>query len=96
MCRGERVGFESTTMRGADLYEAELSAAHLFDCDLSGAELSKIRMAGARLHGCTLDEIKGAGYLRDVVIDATQLVPLALNVFAALGITIDDERERLP
>ena len=95
--RGDLAGaFESTTMRGADLSEAELAAAHLFDCDLSGAELSKIRMAGARLHGCTIDEIMGAGYLRVVVIDATQIVPLALNVFAALGITIDDERERPP
>ncbi len=91
-CRGVGVGFESSNLRDADFYDSELIGAHLFDCDLTGTELSKVRMAGARLQGSTLEAVKGAGSFREVVIDTTQIVPLALRVFAALGITIDDDR----
>ena len=50
-------------------------------------------MPGARFHGSSLADIKGGEYMRDVVIDSAQVLPLALRVFAGLGIRIEEERE---
>jgi hypothetical protein len=47
---------------------------------------------GARFHGSSLADIRGGEYLRDIVIDSSQILPLALRVFAALGIQVDDDR----
>jgi hypothetical protein len=69
-----------------------LHAACLFDCDLNGADFSQAVLPGAKFQGSSLAEIKGGEYLRDVVIDSSQVLPLALRVFSALGIRVDDER----
>ena len=42
-----------------------------------------------------LVDIKGGDSLRDIVIDTAQVVPLALRVFGAMGIRVDDERDNL-
>lgn len=80
-------------MRSVDLYEARLDDAHFANCDLGDAKFSKARIAGARLQGSKLDTIHGADSLRGVVIDSSQIIPLALRVFGALEITIDDESD---
>ena len=64
-----------------------------YDCDLSETDFSQSELGGARFHGSLLTDIKGGEYLRDIVIDSTQVLPLALRVFSALGISIADERE---
>ena len=68
-------------------------SACFFDCDLSGADFSQVVMPEARFHGSSLADIKGGEYMRDVVIESSQVLPLALRVFAGLGIRIEDERE---
>jgi hypothetical protein len=73
-----------------------LISACFFDCDLSEAEFSQAVLPGARFHGSSLADIKGGEYLRDIVIDSSQVLPLALRVFLALGIRVDDEREIQP
>jgi hypothetical protein len=93
MLEAERIHFEHVDLRGAEFSAARLTSACFFDCDLSEADFSQAVLAGARLHGSSLDELKGGEYLRDIVIDSTQVLPLALRVFSALGIRIDDERE---
>jgi uncharacterized protein YjbI with pentapeptide repeats len=76
-----------------EFYSAHLEAACFFDCDLSGADVSQAKLPEARLHGSVLSEIKGSEYLRDVVIDSAQVLPLAKGVFAGLNIRIEDDRE---
>ena len=93
MVRGERVAFEDTVLSGSDFYEAKLVPSRMFDCDLGRANFDRADLRGARLHGSKLDGIKGAEALREAVVDSTQVLPLALAVFAALGIVVDDDRE---
>jgi uncharacterized protein YjbI with pentapeptide repeats len=78
-------------LHDADFYAAALAGVRFYGCDLTGADLSKATMAGARLHGSTLEGIKGADSLRGAVIGADQILPVALSVFAAMGIVVDDE-----
>jgi uncharacterized protein YjbI with pentapeptide repeats len=93
MCRGDRVVFDDVNLRRADFYAAHLLSARFFDCDMSETELSQAILPRGRFHGSLLSDIKGGEYLRDVVIDSSQVLPLATRVFSALGITVEDERD---
>jgi hypothetical protein len=90
---GQRVLFEGVNLQRGDLHAAKLSSARFFDCDLRGLDLSEARLRGARFHGSDLSEMKGAEFLRDVVIDSSQVLPLAVQVLAGLQIRIEDSRE---
>jgi uncharacterized protein YjbI with pentapeptide repeats len=89
---GERVAFERCSLVGADFCGSQLSQLRLFDCDLTEADFSEADMTGARLHGSTLVALHGARYLGGVVIDSEQLIPLAVEMFSATGVRIDDQR----
>jgi uncharacterized protein YjbI with pentapeptide repeats len=93
MMEGQRVVFDHVNLERAEFYAAHLKAAHFFDCDLSGADVSQVKLPGARFHGSVLSDIKGSEYLRDVVIDSAQVLPLAQGVFAGLNIRVEDDRE---
>ena len=93
MARGARIAFDRCDLREADFYAARIDGLRLFDCDLTGAEFSQAALAGARLHGSRFDELKGAAYLRGVVIDSAQIVPMALQMFYGMGVKVDDERD---
>jgi hypothetical protein len=80
-------------LRGAEFSAGRFTSACFFDCDLSEAEFSQAKVPGTRFHGSSLSDIKGGEYLRDIVIDSSQVLPLALRVFSALGIRVDDERD---
>jgi len=65
------------TLRGANLYRANLSGATLIDADLSGATLFDANLSGANLIGATLinaylsdANLSGATLYRAVLIDA--------------------------
>jgi uncharacterized protein YjbI with pentapeptide repeats len=93
MIEGERVVFDHVNLERGEFYSSHLKAARFFDCDLSGADVSQAKLPGARFHGSVLSEIKGSEYLRDVVIESTQVLPLAKGVFAGLNIRVEDDRE---
>jgi uncharacterized protein YjbI with pentapeptide repeats len=93
MCDLERVTFDCDDLRSADFSGTTFKNARLFDCNLTGADFSKVAARGTRLHGSVLMELKGAGDLRGVVIDSTQLVPLGVQVLGAIGIAVEDERD---
>ena len=93
MSQGDRVVSDDVNLRGADFYAAHLTSARFYDCDMSGTEVSQAILPRARLHGSLLSDIKGGEYLRDVVIDSSQVLPLTLQVFRALDIRVEDERE---
>jgi uncharacterized protein YjbI with pentapeptide repeats len=93
MVTGERVQFDRGALQGADFYGARLEGLRLFDCDLSGAQFSQAVLRDARLHGSKLEGLRGAESLRGVAIDSTQVLPMALQLFASLGVKVDDDRE---
>jgi uncharacterized protein YjbI with pentapeptide repeats len=90
---GDRMQFDRCSLVGADFYSARLARVRFFDSDLTDAEFSKAEFADARLQGSKLERLRGAGYLRNVTIDSTQIIPMAMQVFGSAGIKIDDERE---
>jgi len=81
---------EECQLPAADLYGADLRNATILDSDLCGADISEARLAGARLHGSDLADAVGGAALRDVQIDAGQVVPVAMLVLEGLGISITD------
>ena len=93
MTTSERVEFDRTILRTADFYAAKLRSARFFGCDLALAQFSKADLRGARLHGSALADVLGAESFAGVVVEAGQVLPLAWRLFAALGITVDDDRE---
>jgi uncharacterized protein YjbI with pentapeptide repeats len=93
MIEGERVVFDHANLQRSEFSAAHLKTACFFDCDLSGADVSQVKLPESRFHGSLLTDIRGSEYLRDVVIDSTQVLPLAKGVFAGLNIRIDDDRE---
>jgi Pentapeptide repeats (9 copies) len=93
MSTGERVVFDHSNLARGDFYAARLMGTRFFDCDLTGADVTKATLPGTRFQGSILLELKGGEYLRNVVIDSSQVLPLALGVFAGLNIRVEDERE---
>jgi hypothetical protein len=92
MCEGDRVLFDHDNLRKGEFSSAHLQSACFFDCDLSEADMSQAVLPGARFHGSLLSDIRGSEYLRDIVIDTSQVLPLATRVFSALDIRVDDDR----
>jgi uncharacterized protein YjbI with pentapeptide repeats len=90
---GERVLFDHVNVQRGDLYAAHLASACFFDCDLRGVDVSEAGLRGAKFHGSDLSEIKGGEYLRDIVIDSSQVLPLAMRVFTGLHIRVEDDRD---
>jgi uncharacterized protein YjbI with pentapeptide repeats len=93
MINGEHVRFDHVSLRAGDFYAAHVAHAQFLDCDLTASQLSQAELAGVHLHGSNLEGLKGAIHLRNAVIDSTQVLPLALGVFTALAIEINDDRE---
>jgi uncharacterized protein YjbI with pentapeptide repeats len=94
--RGERVELERCVATTLDASGAEITACRMIDCDLGGADFSNAKLPGLRLHGSALDELRGVTSLRGAVIDTAQVTTLALRLFDAVGISIDDVREVQP
>ena len=94
MTTSERVEFDRTILRTADFYAATLRSARFWDCDLELAQFSKADLRGARLHGSNLADVLGAESFAGVVVETAQVMPLALRLFVALGITVDDDLGR--
>jgi uncharacterized protein YjbI with pentapeptide repeats len=93
MASGDRVRFERCDLSRADLYAAELPGAYLFHSNLSETEISKATLTGARFHGSTVERISGIEALRGGTIGSTQIMPVAFQLLAVMGITVDDEAE---
>jgi uncharacterized protein YjbI with pentapeptide repeats len=93
MCQGDRVHFDHVNLQRCEFYAAHLMSACFFDCDMSDMDVSQAVLPRARLHGSLLAEIKGGEYLRDIVIDSSQVLPLATRIFSALDIRVEDDRD---
>lgn len=95
MTTWRRSVLEGCLLTNGDFGSAKLTDAGLRHCDLTGADFSKANMAGASLHGSTLDGVRGAEAFRGAIIASDQLIPLALSLFGAIGIRLDDDFDGL-
>jgi uncharacterized protein YjbI with pentapeptide repeats len=87
----ERCELSGCDLRDADLYAARLKDTRLVHSQLDGTEWSKATVDNVALHGSSLEGLKGVDRLLGVVIASDQLLPLALPLLAALGVTVDDD-----
>ncbi|WP_165034959.1 pentapeptide repeat-containing protein [Candidatus Protofrankia californiensis] len=93
MVEGRFLEFRESDLRELDLYGASITNLRIHDSDVSSADLSTSSLAGdVRLHGSRLRELKGIESLAGAVIGTEQLMDVAMMLFAASGITVDDER----
>ncbi|MFP5318711.1 MAG: pentapeptide repeat-containing protein [Acidimicrobiia bacterium] len=90
MSRWDRAEFDGCDLAEVDLYGAEMPACRFARCDMSGAHVSKSNLSGARFARSRLDGITGADALQGIAISSDQLIPVALAVFAARAIVVDD------
>jgi uncharacterized protein YjbI with pentapeptide repeats len=86
----EHVSAEDSSLREADCTGATLATTGLRDCDLRGLELSQATLDGVHFGGSRLDGLRGMGPAKRVVIAGDQVLPLALGMFADLGIEIEE------
>ena len=93
MSEAERILFDHVDLRGTEFSAGRFPSACFYDCDLTDADFAQALVGGARFHGSALTDLKGGEYLRDIVIDSAQVLPLALRVFSSLGIRVEDDRE---
>jgi uncharacterized protein YjbI with pentapeptide repeats len=87
----DRCEVVDTDLSGADLYGAQVTRSAFRRCDLTELDVSTSRFDQVSLHGSTVDRLKGADALRRCTIGSDQLVPLALPILEARGITVDDD-----
>ena len=91
--KAERAAFDGCSLVDADFSNTAFTSSAFAGCDLRTAEFSKASMKGTRLAGSNLEGLRGASSFRGAVVGTDQVLPLALGVFADLGIVIDDEAE---
>ncbi len=91
MAAWEHCQWLDSDLRASDFYAGTLTDCAFRRCDLTGVEFSKTQCHGLSLHGSALDGVRGAGSLGGSVISSEQIVPLALGLFTALNIRVDDE-----
>ncbi len=87
----DRSELVDTDLQGADLYDARVTRTAFRRCDLSEVDVSASHFEAVSLHGSVVDRMKGAEALRGCTIGSDQLVPLALPILVARGITVDDD-----
>jgi len=86
----ERLLIEDSQLPAGDLHGTRLTDAVLTRCDLAGVDLSNVTLERVRFESCRLDDLKAAPRLAGATIDSGSIIPVALGLFAALGITVDD------
>ncbi len=91
MTRFERVILRDCVLREADFAEAQLSSVVLERCDLAGVDLSHATFARSELHGCRVDGLIAAERLRGVAMSWPDIVALAPELAAAVGIGVLEE-----
>lgn len=89
----ERVVMRDCVLRELDLVEAKLSSVVLEDCDLTGADLSHSTFARSELRGCRCDGLVGAEQLRGTAMPWADIVALAPELAAGVGIAVLDAED---
>lgn len=86
-----RVRFVDCRLRGADLSSAQLTDVSFEGCDLSEVQFHDLRTTRGRISASQLTGARSITGLRGMVVDPLDLVELAHQLAAELGISISDE-----
>lgn len=93
----ERVVFRGCQMQELDLVEAQLRSVVFESCDMTGADFSNARFGRVLMRDCKLPGAVGLERLRGVAMPWPDVVGLAGDLAAAIGIKIlypdDDEQQ---
>jgi uncharacterized protein YjbI with pentapeptide repeats len=89
----ERCEMRDSNLTDSDFYGARLPGSRIHGCDLSNVELAKCDLAGSHLQRSRLEGIRGGDSLRGITIGSDQIIPAALALFTAIGVTVDDSEE---
>lgn len=90
MARGKFLLIENTSLHAADFYDFAGVDCGLIGCDLGQADFQDARLVGTQLHGSTIDDIRGALFLRGSRIGPDQLVPLGAALLDAVDIQVTE------
>ena len=88
MVESELLCFDECDLRGADFSSAALPGVVFDDCNLEGTILSQAKLTGGRFHGSNVSGMIGGTAFAGTHIDPSQVADMALNVFEAIGITV--------
>jgi hypothetical protein len=91
MSRWERSEFDGCDLTEVDLYGAHLPACRFVRCDLSGAQSRRPTCRRVGSISRSWNESVGADALGGITISSDQVLPVALALFAARAIVIDDD-----
>jgi uncharacterized protein YjbI with pentapeptide repeats len=89
LTRAEHLAFTGCTMNDVDFYEATLDQVTVDGCDLRNAHFAGARAHDLMLRGCNLEGLRGASSLRGATVSSDQVLPVALSLFAEVGISIE-------
>jgi uncharacterized protein YjbI with pentapeptide repeats len=93
MTRFERVVLRDCVLREADLVEAQLSSVVLERCDLAGVDLSHATFARSQVADCRYEGLIGAERLRGTTMPWPDVLALAPELAAAVGIAVLADEE---
>jgi uncharacterized protein YjbI with pentapeptide repeats len=87
----ERGELRDSNLVDSDFYAARLPGSRIHGCNLTRVEFSKCDLSGSHLQRSRLEDLRGGDSLRGVTIGSDQIIPAALAVFGAIGISVDDD-----
>jgi uncharacterized protein YjbI with pentapeptide repeats len=93
MSRFERVVLRDCVLREADFVEAQLSSVVLERCDLAAVDLSHATFARSQIFDCRYDGLIGAERLRGTTMPWPDVLALAPELAAAVGIAVLADEE---
>jgi len=88
--RFQRVEFSNCDLTEADFQGASFTAVSFKNCDLSGADFSHCKMNDVDLRSSKIASVKGLAGLRGAKIDTAQLMSVAHELAAEMGIKVDN------
>lgn len=91
MATMERCVFVDCDLTDADFYAAKLSRCTFIDCVLDTTEWSKSILDDVGMTGCTVEGIRGAASLRNLVLGSAQLHLLAAPILHSVNVVVDDD-----
>lgn len=78
--------FVRCNLRDADFAGAQLNEVKFIDCDITGGSFAGTRMKSVDLQSTHLENLNGIGGLSGATLSRTQIIELAPELAAALGI----------
>lgn len=85
------VRFDSCRMEESDFYEAQLGSVMFTDCKLSGVTLTGATFAASEMRRCDLSSAHSPERLRGVRIPWSDVIGIAGELAAGIGIEVLDE-----